>query len=184
MRSINDPCGQRSTLISPAINCRWVSGLVPMCVATRYLTSLASMRRPMPTPGRAVSLAITVKSLRPWRTSSPIIRCGDPTPMKPPIINDAPSGIISTAAVSPIVLCMILLSLCYRGRAISELSRRRADRVAARRSGRIHICALPAKTTVPPLSARHTWPRPSPHPRTAWRGLSSLRVGATRKAKS
>ena len=41
-----------------------------------------------------------------WRTSSAIIRWGDPTPMKPPIISDEPSAIFSTAADSAIPLCM------------------------------------------------------------------------------
>ena len=42
-----------------------------------------------------MSLAMTVRFVRPCRTSSPIKRCGDPMPMKPPIINDDPSGIFS-----------------------------------------------------------------------------------------
>ena len=106
MRSASVPCGTRSTVISPVIIWRWVSGLVPMCETTRLRTSLASIKRPMPNPGRAVSLAITVSPLRSWRTSSPISRCGEPMPMKPPIINDDPSCICSTAADNAIPLCM------------------------------------------------------------------------------
>jgi hypothetical protein len=64
----------------------------------------------MPTPGRAVSLAITVKLLRPCRTNSAmIIRCGLPTPKNPPIMTEVPSGIFSTAADKAIVLCICLI---------------------------------------------------------------------------
>jgi len=63
----------------------------------------------MPTPGRAVSLAITVKLLRPCRTNSAIIRCGLPTPKNPPIMTEAPSGIFSTASDKAIALCICLV---------------------------------------------------------------------------
>jgi hypothetical protein len=63
----------------------------------------------MPTPGRAVSLAITVKFLRPCRTSSAMIRCGLPTPKNPPIMTEAPSGIFSTASDKAIALCICLV---------------------------------------------------------------------------
>ena len=62
------------------------------------LTSL-----PMPLPGIAVSLAMTVRSRLPWRTSSSITRSGVPTPMKPPIIRLAPSGIMATASATSMV---------------------------------------------------------------------------------
>ena len=54
---------------------------------------------PMPRPGIALSLAMTVRRRLPWRTSSSINRSGVPTPIKPPIIRLAPSGIRSTASL-------------------------------------------------------------------------------------
>ena len=56
-------------------------------------------------PGSALSLAITVRLRLPWRTSSSIRRSGVPTPMKPPIMRVAPSGIIATASCTETV-CM------------------------------------------------------------------------------
>src|SRR5262249_34252389 len=53
----------------------------------------------------AVSLAITVRSRFCCRTISSITRSGVPTPMKPPIIRLAPSGISATASESAMV-CM------------------------------------------------------------------------------
>ena len=64
---------------------------------------------PMPSRGRAVSLAITVKLFRPCRTSSTMIRCGIPTPKNPPIMTEAPSGIFLAAADKAIVLCICLV---------------------------------------------------------------------------
>jgi hypothetical protein len=60
-------------------------------------SSLAWTSLPIPTLGDAVSLAITVRSFLPWRTISSIMRSGVPTPMKPPTITLAPSGIMATA---------------------------------------------------------------------------------------
>ena len=74
-----------------------------MWLATTLLTAPALINLPMPRPGIAVSLAITVRSRLPCRTSSSISRWGVPTPMKPPTINDAPSGISATASASGIV---------------------------------------------------------------------------------
>ena len=56
---------------------------------TKATAELAARR------AQAVSLAMTVRSRRPWRTSSSINRCGVPAPMKPPIIGVAPSGIMA-----------------------------------------------------------------------------------------
>src|SRR5437773_906204 len=61
------------------------------------------MSLPMPTPGMAVSFAITVRFPVPRRTSSSMTRSGVPTPMKPPIITLAPSGISDAASPSPMV---------------------------------------------------------------------------------
>jgi hypothetical protein len=58
---------------------------------------------PMPTPGIALSLAITVRSRLRWRTSSTTTRSGVPTPMNPPMIRRAPSGIIATASCKEMV---------------------------------------------------------------------------------
>src|SRR5215470_9066054 len=57
----------------------------------------------MPLSGVAVSLAMTVRSRLPWRTSSSTTRSGVPTPIKPPIITLAPSGIIATDCSREIV---------------------------------------------------------------------------------
>ena len=59
-------------------------------------SSLASTSLPMPLPGVAVSLAITVRSRLFWRTISSMTRSGVPTAMNPPIIRLAPSGIMAT----------------------------------------------------------------------------------------
>ena len=59
-------------------------------------SSLASTSLPIPSPGAAVSLAITVRSRLPWRTISSMTRSGVPTAMNPPIIKLAPSGIMAT----------------------------------------------------------------------------------------
>jgi hypothetical protein len=59
---------------------------------------------PMPTPGRAVSFAITVRSFFFCLTISSISRRGVPTAMKPPIINVAPLGIAATASATFMVL--------------------------------------------------------------------------------
>src|SRR5215813_3251196 len=85
------PCGTRSTSALPAIICFCVSGLSPMWLTIARRTSPALMSLPMPTPGIAVSLAITVSPPVPRRTSSSMRRSGVPTPMKPPIITEAPS---------------------------------------------------------------------------------------------
>src|SRR5262249_47361664 len=105
MRSMSVPCGTRSTSIFFAIICRCVSGLRPMWLATVRLTNPASTSLPMPRPGSALSFAITVRLRLPWRTSSSITRSGDPTPIKPPIMRVAPSGIMATASFNGMV-CM------------------------------------------------------------------------------
>lgn len=68
-------------------------------------TRRASISSPMPTPGRAVSLAINVRShsCLASRFSSISLR-GVPTAMKPPIINVAPSGMAATASANFMVL--------------------------------------------------------------------------------
>ena len=76
-----------------------------MWLAMVRLTSPASTSLPMPRPGSALSFAITVRSRLPWRTSSSITRSGVPTPMNPPIMSVAPSGIIATASFTETV-CM------------------------------------------------------------------------------
>ena len=63
-------------------------------IALRTAPAVTSL--PMPRPGVAVSFAITVSSRLPWRASSSTTRCGVPTPMKPPIMRLAPSGIMAT----------------------------------------------------------------------------------------
>src|SRR5215471_12810037 len=110
-------CCQRVVEVtSLAMICRCVSGLVPICDTITLRTAFAAMRSPMPTPGRAVSLAITVKLLRPCRTSSAMIRCGLPTPKNPPIMTEAPSGIFSIASDKAIVLCICLVRLFAVGK--------------------------------------------------------------------
>src|SRR4051812_12358396 len=59
-------------------------------------TSLASTSLPIPWPGDAVSLAITVRSRLFCRISSSMTRTGVPIPMKPPIMTLAPSGMTET----------------------------------------------------------------------------------------
>lgn len=61
-------------------------------------TQPAVMSLPMPTPGRAVSFAITVSPRAQRAMSASVTRCGEPTPMKPPIITIASSG---TSAAAP-----------------------------------------------------------------------------------
>ena len=69
-----------------------------MWLTIAFFTRRARTSLPMPTPGIAVSLAITVRSRLPWRTSSSTTFSGVPTAMKPPIIRLAPSGISATAS--------------------------------------------------------------------------------------
>ena len=68
--------------------------------------SLAPTSLPMPMPGEAVSLAITVRSRLPCRTSSSISGSGVPQAMKPPIIRVAPSGIMATISLTGIVFML------------------------------------------------------------------------------
>jgi hypothetical protein len=68
-----------------------------------FFTAPALMSLPMPMPGSALSFAITVRLRLPWRTSSSTRRSGVPTPMNPPIITVAPSGIIATASFKRMV---------------------------------------------------------------------------------
>ena len=65
MRSISVPCGTSSTLRDPACICCCVSGLSPMWLTIAVRTSLALINLPMPVPGFAVSLAMTVRSRLP-----------------------------------------------------------------------------------------------------------------------
>ena len=62
MRSISVPCGTRSTSSSPASIFFCVSGLRPMWLAIVFFTAPALISLPMPTPGIALSFAITVRS--------------------------------------------------------------------------------------------------------------------------
>src|SRR3974377_1266048 len=57
---------------------------------------LAATSLPIPLPGIAVSLAMTVRSRLFWRTISSIRRSGVPTAMKPPIMRLGPFGIMAT----------------------------------------------------------------------------------------
>src|SRR5262249_52623687 len=100
MRWMSVPCGRRSTSVLPAIICFCVSGLSPMWLTIARRTSPALISLPMPTPGIAVSLAITVSPPVPRRTSSSMRRSGVPTPMNPPIITEAPSGTRAAACSS------------------------------------------------------------------------------------
>src|SRR5262245_20568778 len=98
MRSISVPCGTSSTTILPAIICCWVSGLRPMWLAIVLERRPAPTSLPMPLPGTAVSFAMTIRLRLPCRTSSSTRRSGVPTPMNPPIMRLAPSGIMATAS--------------------------------------------------------------------------------------
>src|SRR5215212_9401343 len=111
MRSASVPCGTRSTCRLPASICRCVSGLRPMWLTITWRSSPASISLPMPIPGAAVSLAMTVRSLFFCRTISSTTGSGVPTPMKPPIIRVAPAGIIATASWRVIVF-IAASSLC------------------------------------------------------------------------
>src|SRR5215467_9934020 len=103
MRSMSVPCGTSSTSKSPAIICRWVSGLRPIWLTIALRRTFAATSLPIPLSGVAVSLAMTVRSRLPCRTISSTIRSGVPTPKNPPIITLAPSGIIRTVWPSEIV---------------------------------------------------------------------------------
>src|ERR1700722_17679953 len=59
------PCGTRSTARAPLIICCWVSELRPIWLAITWRTSPALISLPIPTPGTAGSLAITVRSRLP-----------------------------------------------------------------------------------------------------------------------
>ena len=78
-----------------------------MCEATSLSTAPALMSLPIPRPGQAVSLAMTVRSFAPRRTRASISRWGEPVPMKPPIRSLAPSG-ISAAAASAVIASFIV----------------------------------------------------------------------------
>ena len=73
-----------------------------MCEAITRETQPAVISLPMPKPGRPVSLAMTVRFFLAAATSASISRCGEPTPMKPPIITTAPSGMSAAAAAGEI----------------------------------------------------------------------------------
>jgi len=61
IRSINVPCGTRSTSRAPDIICCWAAGLSPIWLTMALPSSLARTSLPIPTLGDAVSLAITVR---------------------------------------------------------------------------------------------------------------------------
>ena len=86
--------------------CRCVSGLRPIWLTIALRTSLAPMSLPIPRPGMAVSLAMTVRLRFFCRTISSMTLSGVPTAMNPPIIRLAPSGIIATDCSREIV-CMV-----------------------------------------------------------------------------
>ena len=102
MRSTRVPCGTSSIAIVFAIICCWAFGLRPIWLAISDDTSPASTSLPMPLPGEQASLAMTLRPDLRWRTTSSITRSGVPTPMKPPIIRRAPSGISATASATDI----------------------------------------------------------------------------------
>ncbi len=106
MHSTSVPCGTSVTSISPAIILACVSGFSPMCEATRRATAPARISLPMPRPGIAVSLAMTVRPRTPRATIASIRRFGVPTPMKPPMRTVAPSGIIAAATSARIAVFM------------------------------------------------------------------------------
>jgi hypothetical protein len=66
------------------------------------LTRSWSISFPIPRPGTAVSLAMTVRLPFFCRTSSSMTRSGVPTPMNPPTMSVAPSGIFATASAADI----------------------------------------------------------------------------------
>ena len=66
------PCGTSSTSNSPAIICRCVSGLRPIWLTIALRTNLAATSFPIPRPGMAVSLAMTVRFRLFCRTISSI----------------------------------------------------------------------------------------------------------------
>src|SRR5271157_3742687 len=80
---------------------------MPMWETTARATHPASISRPTPTPGRAVSLPIIVslQALRSTRASTN--RIGVPTPIKPPNITVAPSGIKRAASAAEIAPRML-----------------------------------------------------------------------------
>src|SRR5208283_1907498 len=119
MRSTSVPCGESSTSISPEIIFFCVSGLSPMCEAISLRTAPAEMSLPMPLPGEAVSLATIVRFFTPRLTIASIRRWWEPTPMKPPIRQTAPSGISAAAASADNAVFILAspVSPCARVRA-------------------------------------------------------------------
>src|SRR5437762_10757401 len=103
MRSISVPCGTSSTSIWPANIFFCVSGLRPIWLAIALRTRFALTSLPMPTPGSAVSLPITVRSRLRCLTNSSTMYSGVPTPMNPPTMRLAPSGMRATASSSVMV---------------------------------------------------------------------------------
>ena len=122
MRSTSVPCGTSSTSISPEIIFFCVSGLRPICEAMSFATAPAVMSLPMPLPGDAVSLAMTVRFLTPRFTIASISRWGEPTPMKPPIRQTAPSGMSAAAASADNAVFMLATPVLSRA-----LARARPD---------------------------------------------------------
>jgi hypothetical protein len=80
-----------------------------MCEVMTRATCPLEMSFATPIPGRAVSLPITVRFLQPRATSASMSRWGAPTPMKPPIIRLAPSGMRRAASSTGIAVFMMFL---------------------------------------------------------------------------
>ena len=85
-----------------------------MCEAISLRTAPAVMSLPMPLPGDAVSLATTVRFLTPRFTMASISRWGEPTPMKPPIRQTAPSGMSAAAASADNAVFMLAIPVLTR----------------------------------------------------------------------
>jgi hypothetical protein len=81
-----------------------------MCEAMSFVTAPALTSFPIPLPGHAVSLAMTVRFLAPRLTSASMRRCGEPTPMKPPINSVAPSG-INAAPASALIARLLMIEM-------------------------------------------------------------------------
>src|SRR5262245_45630950 len=134
MRSMSVPCGTRSTVILPAIICCWVSALRPIWLAIVFERRPALTSLPMPLPGTAVSLALTTRLRFPWRTSSSTRRSGVATPMHPPVMRLAPSGIMATASSAAMVFMSRSVHL-NRGRLIHMPTVADDDRLAGQGAG-------------------------------------------------
>ena len=98
MRSTKVPCGIRSTVICLPSICCCAFGFSPIWVPIMRDTCAPSNNLPTPLPGVAASLLIRERPDFFCRTNSSSRRSGVPTPMKPPTMMLAPSGIIATAS--------------------------------------------------------------------------------------